>query len=52
MIPPAEPTLCHVPEDPHLWPEHTAATLLAGLAATREADQAKRFARLLLGGAA
>lgn len=33
--------------DPHQWPEVTRAQLLAGLAATRDADQDDRFARLL-----
>lgn len=33
--------------DPHLWPESTAATLLAALDATRKADEAARFARAI-----
>lgn len=37
--------------DPHLWPPITAATLLAGLEATRKADQKTRD-DLAFGGAA
>lgn len=33
--------------DPRMWPEPTRESLLAGLAATREADQDARFARLI-----
>lgn len=32
---------------PYDWPAHTAATLLAGLAATRDNDQRARDTRLL-----
>ena len=31
------------------WPQEATAALLAGLAATRDADQEQRFARLLGG---